>query len=108
MSSRKNCLPHGPWEDLPTPMSPSPTPAAAKSPSAQLLEQVAQLESLSDTIEKLKVSPDLSTSQHPRLRWRGQGGEGRSLGTHCPWIWGQVLHKSGVGEKCPIFSALSA
>lgn len=32
---------------------------AAKSPSAQLLEQVAQLKSLSDTIEKLKVSLDL-------------------------------------------------
>lgn len=33
-------------------------PTAAKSPSAQLLEQVAQLKSLNDTIEKLKVSPD--------------------------------------------------
>lgn len=32
---------------------------AAKSPSAQLMEQVAQLKSLSDTIEKLKVSHSL-------------------------------------------------
>lgn len=105
MGSRKTCPPHGPWEDLPTPMRPSPTPAAAKSPSVQLLEQVAQLESLSDTIEKLKVSPDLSTSQAPV---EGSGGEGRSLGAHCPWMWDQVLRKSGVGEKCPVFSALSA
>lgn len=44
------CWP-GPWR-----ASPAFSPTAAKSPSAQLLEQVAQLKSLSDTIEKLKVS----------------------------------------------------
>lgn len=42
-------------------------PTAAKSPSAQLMEQVAQLKSLSDTIEKLKVSSDPALPHPPNL-----------------------------------------
>ncbi|GAB5569741.1 dynactin subunit 1 isoform X3 [Prionailurus iriomotensis] len=70
------------------------TSPAAKSPSAQLLEQVAQLKSLSDTIEKLKdevlketvsqrpgatVPTDFATFPSSAFL-RGQGG---AAGRHC-------------------------
>lgn len=66
----------------PGPHQPS-LPTAAKSPSAQLLEQVAQLKSLSDTIEKLKVSADPALPHPKSWLWS------------VPW-WGLSTGPAGV------------
>ncbi|XP_040479237.1 dynactin subunit 1 isoform X3 [Ursus maritimus] len=51
---------------------------AAKSPSAQLLEQVAQLKSLSDTIEKLKALPEFQWAQPCARQPTGEKVEGKA------------------------------
>lgn len=67
---------------------------AAKSPSAQLMEQVAQLKSLSDTIEKLKVShilpfPYCTALGYP---WESQKlGKGSLDQFHALWHAGEQV-----------------
>lgn len=93
------------WDGPQHPQHPSLF-TAAKSPSAQLMEQVVQLKSLSDTIERLKVGhptfpPRLPTLSSLGWPWGEPGTGGVSLDLlHAEAHWGAGGREGDFSPKC--------